>query len=55
MSIQDDFKQLSADEKLLMEIDRKPDRAVHVIDVGDASFEVAEEAVKRLREKYREK
>jgi len=54
MSIQDDFKQLSADEYLLMQVDQKPTRRLFKIDVGNATQEVAEEAVKRLREKLRE-
>jgi len=52
--IQNEFNQFAEDEKLLMQIDRLPTRGVHIIDVGNATEEVALEAVRRLKEKYKE-
>ncbi len=51
--IQDTYKQLSEDEKLLMQVDQKPTRGIFTIDVGNATKEVAEEAIRRLKEKYK--
>jgi hypothetical protein len=53
MTINDDFKRLGEDEALLMAIERKPDRGIIHIDVGNASVEVVEVAVKKLKEKLR--
>ena len=53
--IQDEFNQFSEDEKLLMLVERQPTRGIYTIDVGNATQEVAEEAVRRLKEKIRNK
>lgn len=47
------IKQQLEDEKLLAAINRTPDRGVYTIDVGNASEEVAIEAVRKLKAKYR--
>ena len=52
--LQDTFKQLSEDEKLLMQVAMKPTRGILTIDVGNATLEVAEEAIRLLKEKYKE-
>jgi hypothetical protein len=53
MTIQDDFRQFSEDESLIMKVNQKPDRSIHIIDVGNASKEAAEEAIQKLREKFK--